>query len=110
MNETAVAEYRMNPDEDEILFGDELREGMWILRAEPTGRTHDGTEDGKIRAQRFRRIVRIRQSTAAQAVPDIGVVPAQIAIVGEWIDKYQEIWTGAVTNAWLVKKSVPAAA
>jgi hypothetical protein len=104
MNETA-ARYVMNPAEDEIRFSDELAEGMWVLPENARLRGDDDTEDGKIRGQRFRRIIRIRQATAAQSVSDFGVVPAQVAIVTEWIDKYQETWTGAVTSTWLVKKT-----
>lgn len=101
MNET-VAAYRMNPAEDRIVLGDELTEGMWVLPEDQRLRTHDGSEDGQIRAQRFRRII------CRRVGPDYSPsAPPQIMLIGEWIDGHQETWRGAVTNSWLVKKETP---
>ena len=89
---TAITAYKMNPKEDEILFGDEIREGMWVMPEHPMLRSRGDSEDAQIRGQRFRRVIRIRQC------------PAQMAIMLEWVDGYRETWTGAVTNTWIVRR------
>jgi hypothetical protein len=98
-----VSVYRMNPVEDEIRFGDEIAEGMWVLCEDPSLRSpHGSGEDDKIRAQRFRRVTRLRRQAA------IGGTPAQVVFVGEWVDGYQEVHRYAETFGWLVKKADPA--
>jgi hypothetical protein len=98
MNET-VAAYRMNPAEDEIRFGDELTEGMWVLPEDISLRPGvEASEDERIRGQRFRRVTRLRRESG------YGAAPEKIVFVGEWVDGYQEIHTYAVTFGWLVKK------
>ena len=53
MTDTSIAVYTMNPAEDEIKFGNELTEGMWVLPERPNDRTaYGGNEDARIRAQR----------------------------------------------------------
>jgi hypothetical protein len=92
MNTTTV-KYRMDPAEDEIRFGDELAEDMWVLAEDWLFRSpHGDSEEDKIRAQRFRRVTRIRRSN--------GIVQ----FVGEWIDGYQEVHSYSESYAWLVKK------
>lgn len=97
---TDVAAYLMNPAEDVILFGDELAEGMWVLPESPwarSGRSGCG-EDAALRAERFRKVTRLRRTPAA------GDCPAQTVFVGEWIDGYQEIHSFAVSHGWIVKR------
>jgi len=96
---TDVATYLMNPAEDVIAFGDELAEGMWVLPESPAARPGGRTgEDAAIRAQRFRKITRLRR------IPAMGATPEQTVFVGEWIDGYQEVHSFAVSHGWLVKK------
>jgi hypothetical protein len=100
MNET-VATYRMNPAEDAILFGDELTEGMWVLADDPSMRRPYGkSEDDQLRAQRFRKVTRLRRE------PACGGSPAKTVFVAEWIDGYQDVHSYAVTHGWIVKKAV----
>src|SRR6266498_6053874 len=74
-----VPVYRMNPAEDEIRFGEEITEGMWVLADSPIFRSpHGGGEDEKIRAQRFRRVTRLRREPASSINPD-----SLIIFVGE---------------------------
>jgi hypothetical protein len=99
MNET-VSRYVMNPAEDEIRFGDELADGMWVLCADPVFRSpHGHTEDEQMRQQRFRRVTRLRHDPAR------GSLPPQVAFVGEWVDGYQEVHSYSVQYGWLVKKA-----
>lgn len=99
MNETAVSVYRMNPAEDEILYGDELRDGAWVLADDPTLRSpHGKDEDAKIRAQRFHRVNRLRREAG------YGDAPAKVVFIGEWVDGYQEIHRYAASHGWIVKK------
>jgi len=97
MNGTAA--YLMNPATDTIVFGDELAVGMQVLPENRSIRHDDGSEDSALRAQRFRTIIRIRGIT-----PATGYAPAQVTFLGEWVDGYQEIWAGAVTHGWIVRK------
>jgi hypothetical protein len=90
MNGTAA--YLMNPATDTIVFGDELAVGMQVLPENRSMRYDDGSEDSALRAQRFRTIIRIRYA------------PAQVTFLGEWVDGYQEIWAGAITHGWIVRK------
>lgn len=102
MNET-VAAYLMNPAEDEIRFGDEIAEGMLVLRENRALRPGRGaSEDVQLRGQRFCRVTRLRR------VPAAGGSPEQIVFVGVWVDGYQEVCGPvAVSRAWLVKKAAP---
>jgi hypothetical protein len=103
---TEVATYLMNPAEDVILFGADLADGMRVMPEFPGSRARDGSEDGWLRGQRFRRVTRL------QAPREVGHgIPPQITFVAEWVDGYQEVYSGAVGNAWIVKKdSLPGAA
>ena len=94
-NETTVPVYRMNPAEDRIIFGDELEEGMWVLAEHPDHRIRSGGEDEQIRAQRFRRVTRLRNT------------PGNTVFIGEWADGYQEVHTCRIVTAWLVRKDSP---
>ena len=95
MSNTAVAVYRMNPAEDKIVFGDGLADGMWVL-AESTimRQPHGGSEDDRIRQQRFRRVTRFSRLPSGS-----------VRFVGEWVDGYQEVHQYAESWAWLVKKT-----
>jgi hypothetical protein len=95
---TDVASYLMSPAEDVICFGDELAEGMWVLPESAWARSRGTGEDAAIRAQRFRKVTRLRR------IPAMGAAPEQTVFVGEWIDGYQEIHSFAVSHGWLVKK------
>jgi hypothetical protein len=100
MNETTTAVYRMNPAEDNIVFGGELEEDMWVLPESPTARGDaEGTEDELIRAQRFRRVTRLAITHLQGST--------QTRCVGEWVDGYQEVHTCHIRTAWLVKKNPP---
>jgi hypothetical protein len=97
-NEITVPVYRMNPATDRIIFGDELEEGMLVLPESPTSRGDaGGTEDELIRAQRFRRVTRLRTVTKYGTLFTV--------FVGEWVDGYQEVHGCAITTAWLVRKN-----
>lgn len=101
MTET-VAAYRMNPAEDEIVFGDELAEGMWVLYEHPDARSsRSAPEEDRLRGERFRRVTRLRRK------PPIGGAPEQVTFIGEWVDGYQEFHSSAITNTFLVKKETP---
>jgi hypothetical protein len=99
MSGTRVAQYKMNPAEDVILFGDEITDGMWVL-PEFAPMRHRGTddEDAAIRAQRFRRVTRLRRFPAS------GSLPPQIRFVAEWVDGYAEVYSGSIENGWIVKR------
>jgi hypothetical protein len=98
VNET-VTTYRMNPAEDRIVFGEEITEGMWVLTEPwPMRSPHGSDEESHLRAQRFRKVTRLRH------VPGSGASPAKVVFVGEWVDGYQEVHEYAVTYGWLVKK------
>jgi hypothetical protein len=97
---TAVASYLMNPTEDIILFGTDLADGMWVLPENRIGRPGiEAAEDAQLRGQRFRRVTRLQPVR-----PPRGDLPAQMTFIAEWVDGYQEVYSGAVTNTWLVKK------
>lgn len=101
-SETEVTPYRMNPAEDDILFGDELREGMWVLTESARSRQPGGADgDSRIRAQRFRRVTRLRRESGACGNP------GKTIFVGEWVDGYKEVHSYAVTYGWIVKRDVP---
>jgi len=96
-----VAHYVMNPAEDTILFGDELRDGMlvmhedWVLRGGSAV-----SEDEQLRNQRFMRVTRLR------FVP--GPAGDLAVFIGEWVDGHQKVQRVAVTLGWIVKKaSIP---
>ena len=94
-----VASYLMNPAEDTILFGDDLHEGMWVLRDDEFLRAGvEASEEVQIRAQRFCRITRLQFHGQ------------HLSFIGEWVDGYQKSEGPiAITYAWIVKKdSIPA--
>lgn len=94
-----VASYLMNPAEDTLLFGDELREGMWVLLDDEHLRAGvEAPEEVQIRAQRFCRVARLR------------IHGETLSFVGEWVDGYQKSrGPVALSYAWIVKKdSIPA--
>jgi hypothetical protein len=100
-----VASYLMNPAEDVVLFGEEITEGMWVL---PEGgllrRVFSGTEEERLRAQRFRKVTRLRR---------VPVEPGNniLVFIGEWVDGYQEVCRYNESYGWIVKKdSLPGAA
>jgi hypothetical protein len=100
MNETTTPVYRMNPAEDEIRFGDELAEGMWVLAETPWNRQPGGeTEDDQVRAQRFRQVTRL------QTRPYFSTTVTRF--VGEWVDGYAEVHEHNIETAWLVRKDPP---
>ena len=95
-----IARYVMNPKMDVILFGDELKEGMWVMPSELRG--DHGTEDERLRAQRFMQVTRLR------FMP--GQCGTLTCFVGEWVDGYQEVKRFNVSFGWIVRKdSVPGA-
>lgn len=100
MNEQQVIKYRMNPAEDEIRFGNELADDMWVLLESWAMRTPRGdSEDEKIRQQCFRRVTRLRVESSYS-----GNI---ITFVGEWVDGYQETHSFNESWSWLVKKENP---
>lgn len=100
---TQVAQYEMNPAEDAVLFGDEIADGMWVLPEFAPIRQRGTGEDAAIRAQRFRRVTRLRREEHSGYGGG-----ACLIFVAEWIDGYQEIHSFAVTHGWIVKReSVP---
>lgn len=101
---STITEYVMNPAEDTVLYGDELADGMWVLGDDALMRTPSGdSEDEQIRAQRFRRVTRLRLYTQ----PGSDSAPPQMSFIGEWADGYQQSWEGAITSAWIVKREQP---
>ena len=100
MTDTSITVYLMNPAEDEIKFGPELAEGMWVLPEEPNGRmVRADTEDARIRAQRFCRVTRLR--TLPSPMHNGGF---KLQFIGVWVDGYQEVVATRLSEAWLVKK------
>ena len=93
MSKTAA--YQMNPAEDYLVFGDELKDGMWVMREDWTMRRYD-SEDRQIRANRFCRVTHLRTM-------DAGHGPCAV-FIGEWIDGYQEAFTVHHRFAWIVKR------
>jgi hypothetical protein len=97
---TEVASYLMNPAEDVILFGTDLAEGMWVLPESAAGRMLSGRpEEVRLRAQRFRRVTRLRVMQGDRYQGGTGTI-----FVGEWVDGYQEVHEYTAENAWLVKR------
>jgi len=92
---TQVARYVMNPAEDVVLFGDDLAEGMQVLREDPYARITFEHDPG--RAEQFSRVTRLR------------LYPETLTFLGEWSDGYQKhIGPVARDRAWIVKKaSIP---
>jgi hypothetical protein len=85
--------YEMNPEEDIVLYGDELREGMLVLQEYPVYRC---SRDDTDRRQRFRRVLRPRTDDG------------QVCFIGEWEDGHQEVHAYGKSIGWLVKKaSIP---
>ena len=86
--------YRMNPGEDEILFGHELADGMLVLSESWTMRSPHGYDEEDLRRKEvFRKVTRLRR-------------PGHLIVfIGEWPDGYQEVHTYASDYAWLVKRA-----
>jgi hypothetical protein len=106
---TTVADYRMNPAEDVILFRDDIREGMLVLIEDRAmRRSYSGGEEEQLRKQRFRKVTRLRREPLA---PEPGFAGGTLlTFIGEWVDGYQEIHRYNVSHGWLVKKdSIPEA-
>jgi hypothetical protein len=104
-----VTDYRMNPAEDVILFGEDIREGMVVLIEDRVMRhSYSGGEEEQLRKQRFRKVTRLRREPIAPAEGyESG---ALLTFIGEWVDGYQEIHRYNVSHGWLVKKdSIPEA-
>jgi hypothetical protein len=89
-----ITAYRMNPKEDEILFGTQLKEGMWVLcEFSPMRSPHGSDEDSQIRQQCFRQVTGL--STSGD----------QVVFIGKWIDGYAEVHKYHATfYGWLVKR------
>jgi hypothetical protein len=100
VNSTADV-YRMNPAEDTLVYGDQLAEGMWVLPSSPTTRFLGEDEDSRLRAQRFRRVTRLRR----EPFRFDGEVSEVTVFVGEWVDGYMEEHRHAVGTPWIVKKA-----
>ena len=97
MNGTAkVAPYQMNPAEDYVIFGDELREGMWIMREDELMRTVSANEDEQIRMNRFCRVTRLR-------IAYKGHGPCAL-FIGEWVDGFQKRFSVHQDFTWIVKR------
>jgi hypothetical protein len=98
---TKIAAYEMNPAEDTLKYGDELREGMWVLPEDRHMRPGvEASEDAQLRGQRFCKVTRLR---------DVG---DGITFIGEWIDGYQSTFGRPKIHknyAWIVKKDPIAA-
>jgi hypothetical protein len=93
--------YRMNPAEDTLVYGDELAEGMWVLPESPLARLpHGGDEDSRLRAQRFRRVTRLRRRPYQDSM-----VSEVTVFVGEWVDGYRQEHLYGIGQAWIVKKA-----
>ena len=92
---TQLARYLMDPAEDVVLYGDDLTEGMWVLREDWSLRNETSPREGeRLRGQRFCRVTRLRRDG------DL------ITFIGEWVDGYQEAANRThVTYAWIVKKA-----
>ena len=103
---TTVDVYRMNPEADTIVFGDELAEGMWVIYESPPNRcARNAPEEVQLRGQRFRRVTRLRTE------PDLAYAGgAYTVFVGEWVDGYQEVHQATVRTAWIVKRETTDAA
>jgi hypothetical protein len=98
VNSTADA-YRMNPAEDVLMDGGEIAEGMWVLAADPRTRLPCGSDDdSRLRAQRFRRVTRLRRELS-------GFGNEVTVFTGEWVDGYQEKHRYDAAASWIVKKA-----
>ena len=91
---STITAYKMNPKEDEILFGTELEEGMWVLLEFPNLRSpHGKDEDDQIRAQCFRQVTRLQRSGD------------QVVFIGRWVDGYAAVHKYHATYyGWIVKR------
>lgn len=102
MSETRTIVYLMDPALDEIKFGSELTEGMWVLEEDVNSRPYRiSTEEYKIRAQRFRRVTRLTREPCGMFEGGI-----RVRFIGEWVDGYQEVHEGRQGAAWLVRKEI----
>jgi hypothetical protein len=102
VSETSTIVYLMDPALDEIRFGSELTEGMWVLEENDALRPRRfSTEEYKIRAQRFRRVTRLTREPSTQYEGGI-----KVQFIGEWVDGYQEVCACRQGSAWLVRKEI----
>ena len=93
---TVINAYIMNPAEDTILYGSDIREGMLVLPESETVRYMGGSEDQQLRAERFWRVTRLGRRLD------------MITFIGEQVDGFQRGWTVLDTNTWIVKRaSIP---
>ncbi len=85
--------YEMNPAEDVIMSGDDLKDGMWVLHETSYLRPgSEASEDERLRGQRFCRITRLKRNGGV------------ITFIGEWVDGYQKTFTVHRDYNWLVKR------
>lgn len=75
-------EYTMNPEEDEVLFTDQLRPGMMVLKGHAALR----------KTQEFRRVIRVRKASDTTGM------------ILEDATGHQEAATGTNFLGWIVKK------
>ena len=95
---TTITAYEMSPATDRIVFGDELRDGMWIIREDETMRCGSAhSEDVEIRVNRFCKVTRLQ-------TVECGSGPCVI-FIGEWVDGYQKAF-GPIHHmfAWIVRR------
>ena len=102
-----VPGYLFNPQTDELLDGGQLTEGMWVLEAEPymRGGLVSQHEEERLRAQRFRRVIRLTHEPPSADLPK-----GTIHFIGAWVDGYQKEHRYGLRQMWIVKKdSIPGA-
>lgn len=92
---STITAYKMNPAEDEIRYGDELAEGMWVMYEDRRGRCSESApEDEQIRMNRFCRVTRMRTVNDGQT----------IVFIGKWVDGFQKRYSANRNGAWIVKR------
>lgn len=95
---STITAYKMNPATDRIVFGDELRDGMLVIREDAHMRCASAaSEDEQIRMNHFCKVTRLR-------TVDRGSGPCA-AFIGEWVDGYQKAF-GPIHHmfAWIVRR------
>ncbi len=94
---TVITAYEMNPATDTLMYGDELREGMWVMQENEALRCDpNGSEDRQIRMNRFCRVTRLRTA-------DHGHGPVA-TFIGKWVDGYQKALYARHDSAWIVRR------
>lgn len=95
-SETKRAVYQMSPAEDYVIFGEELTEGMWVLKEASFLRSgSEAGEDGAIRGQRFCEVTRLRRRG------DLTV------FIGRYADGFQKVFGVHKDYGWIVKREHP---